>query len=159
GTKQTCKKISLPKQVRSGQSNAVASASEEKCHGHGLCRNPHRRRRPGRADHEPHAEPALVSTPCARKGTDRRALAKRTLGWAQIPVSELVGAAARLPIPACRSRRFCRERRDRRLSRGLCKTDRGRGPLRRCRDRTAQGRSWQWLCCRDLGRADQGSKR
>ena len=67
----------------------------------------------------------------ARARPHRRALAQRTLGRLEIPVSELVGAAAGFSVSARRSRRLRRSRRDRRLHRRLCRLCRAADPLRR----------------------------
>ncbi len=51
---------------------------------------------------------ARARAPRAGAGSHRRALAQRALGRPEIPVSELVGAAAGIPVSAQRSRRLRR---------------------------------------------------
>ena len=85
------------------------------------------------------------------KGSVRRTLAKRALGWPQVSVSELVGEAPRFPFPPRATRRICHDRRNRRLPRRLCSSRAAADPLRRRGHRIASRCGRQAVCRGDVG--------
>ena len=85
---------------------------------------------------------------------NRGALAQRMLGRAEIPVSELVGAAAGFSISPQRSGCVFVVRRYRRLYRGLCEFRCAADPLRRRGD-AAPSRWRVRVCRRDIRRRDR----
>ena len=103
-----------------------------------------------------HLKRRALAASRARARPHRRALAQRTLGRIEIPVSELVGAAAGFSVPARRSRRLRRSRRDRRFHRRLCRLCRAADPLRRRGDAAVARR--RRLPRRDIGWRDRGKE-